>query len=116
MAAEVRIAVAGIVAEVAAAGIAASHYIAAAEGVVEAVAAEHTAAAAAVEVAGPAAVARRVRAVGCHIPAEVVATEAPAAEEALPRRKLPPPAPARRKTGSLSWKEEHRVRTADISS
>ena len=80
-----------------------------------AVAAEHIAAAA-VEVAGPAAVARPARAAGRHIPAEVVATEPPAAEEALPRRKPPPPSPARRKTGSLSSREEHRVRIADISS
>jgi len=79
----------------------------------------HTAAAA-VEMEGPAAAARPERAVGPRslrrIPAEAVATEPLVVQEALPLRKPPPPSLVRRKKGSLSSREEHRVRIADISS
>jgi hypothetical protein len=106
-----RTAAARIVGKAAAVDIAAGRIVGeAAVGVV----AEHTGAAAA-EVAGPAE-AKSARVAGLHIPAEVVAREPPVAAEALPQRMRQPPLLARRKTGSRFWREEHRVRTADISS
>jgi hypothetical protein len=66
---------------------------------------------------------RRAPGEGRRIPAEVVATEPPVfrerivgAAQALQPQKLLLPAPVRRRKGNLSWREEHRVRTADISS
>ena len=67
------------------------------------------------------------RAVAGHIPVEAAVamdrveirdrhTQGGAAAEALPPRKPRPPSPVRRRKGSLSSREERRVRIADISS
>jgi hypothetical protein len=101
--------VAAVVEEAARTGAAAAGVLA--EGVV----AEGRTAEEAVEVAGPVE-AKRAREEGHrslrHIPGEAVAT---ATLAAVPARR-PPEQPVRRKMGSRSSKEEHRVRTADISS
>jgi len=118
-------AAAGTAVEGAAADIAAAHTVvlveagartAAVAGVlVEGAVAEERTAAEALEVAGFVA-ARRAREVErhslLHIPAEAVAMEPPAGA----RASRPPEPPVRRKMGSRSSREEHRVRTADISS
>jgi hypothetical protein len=57
-------------------------------------------------------VAKPAPTVGPRIPPEAVATETPVAAGAL----SPLKPPVRRKTGSLSLREEHLVRIADISS
>src|SRR5579863_5601488 len=102
------------------------------------IAGEHTAAADIVAVAHTAAAVRTVvaaagpaampaRAAGFRIPAEAVARRpsvipgrfartAEVAEEALRPPAPRPPSPGRRRKGSLSSREEHRVRIADISS
>jgi hypothetical protein len=79
--------------------------------------------AALMEVASEAVARRPAPAEGRRIPAEVAATEPPGfrerialAAEARQPQKLLLPAPVRRRKGNLSWREERRVRIADISS